>query len=124
MSELSHSANSKPPAITDSPWFWVMLFSTASLVALALIAPKYSMRQRQLEMQYQAREETLRRNVESDHPADDAPTIAPPAPGDLIIPLGPLFGVCAVLLLVSMVLLKRDARRAGRIPAPGDSGEP
>jgi hypothetical protein len=46
---------SPPRTITDSPWFWVYLFGTAALIALALISPKFGPRQAQIEREYQGR---------------------------------------------------------------------
>ena len=43
-------------AITDSPWFWAYLFATAALIALALMGPKYSARQAQIEREFQGRQ--------------------------------------------------------------------
>jgi hypothetical protein len=45
----------KPP-ITDSPWFWALMFSVVALVALVAISGQYGKRQARLERQYQARE--------------------------------------------------------------------
>ena len=42
--------------ITDSPWFWVYLFATAALIALALMGPKYASRQAQIEREFQGRQ--------------------------------------------------------------------
>jgi len=44
-----------PRPLTDSPWFWVYLFGTAALIALALISPKFGPRQAQIEREYQGR---------------------------------------------------------------------
>jgi hypothetical protein len=41
--------------LTDSPWFWIYLFGTAALIALALIGPKFGPRQAQIEREYQGR---------------------------------------------------------------------
>jgi hypothetical protein len=46
---------SVPRPITDSPWFWVYLFGTAALIALALASPKFGPRQAQIEREYQGR---------------------------------------------------------------------
>ena len=46
---------SPPRPISDSPWFWVYLFGTAALIALALISPKFGPRQAQIEREYQGR---------------------------------------------------------------------
>jgi hypothetical protein len=41
--------------LTDSPWFWLYLFSIAALAGLFLIGPKYYLRQSQIERQYQGK---------------------------------------------------------------------
>src|SRR5262245_23050233 len=85
-------------AITDSPWFWVMLFSAMGLVALAVTAPKYASRQGRLELQYQAHQEAERRRVEGEDRAREPGqegSSPPPARGELIIPLWPLAIVLA-----------------------------
>lgn len=45
----------RPPPLADSPWLWLYLFSTAALVGLVLIGPKYYPRQSQVERQYQGK---------------------------------------------------------------------
>jgi hypothetical protein len=44
------------PSITESPWFWGMLFCLAGLLGTLAIGPKYSQRQAQLERKYQGRQ--------------------------------------------------------------------
>lgn len=85
----------KPP-MTDSPWFWVYIFSTSALIALALAGPKYFPRQTQLERQFLARQEggqTIK--------GADGQSIAPPTGKNLIVTLGPLFVICGTLLIVA-----------------------
>ena len=135
---------SKTPAtrgsVTDSAWFWVMLFSCVSLVALQLVDWKYNRRQAQLERQFQGRqwasqhgaqvqmnprEETVRRipvpviarekrgpvaNAATPHAAPAGPTYS--QPGQLVISLWPLRGLAVAALLVSTVLLWRENRQA------------
>ena len=82
--------------ITDSPWFWAYIFATAGLIALAMATPKYNARQTQLERQFLARQEggqTVK--------GADGQTIAPPHEQNLILTLGPLFLICACLLVVA-----------------------
>ena len=99
------------PPITDSIWFWVLLFSAAGCICLILITPRYQPRQRRLEMQYQAREEILRRRAEGEPAARETGLegdATPPGATDLIIPLWPLLAGCVLMLLVSTVMLARS----------------
>lgn len=83
-------------SLTDSPWFWGYIFSTAALIALALAAPKYYSRQTQLERRFLARQEggqTIK--------GDDGQSITPPTKNNLILRLGPLFLICGALLMVA-----------------------
>lgn len=49
-------SRTRRPPITESPWYWVYVFSTACLVAIFLLGPKYSARQAQIERNFQGRE--------------------------------------------------------------------
>lgn len=112
MSVSSSPPTARPP-ITDSPWFWLLLFSAAGIACLMLIAPKYWPRQRRLEMQYLAREEILRRQAEGEPLAREAGQegdAAPPTTSDVIIPLWPLTGACVFVLLLSTGMLWRSRR--------------
>lgn len=84
------------PPLTDSPWFWGYVFSTAALLALALAAPKYLSRQTQLERRFLARQEGGQTVKGADGKSIDAPT-----KDNLILTLTPLFAVCGVLLVVA-----------------------
>ncbi len=42
---------------TDSPWFWSLMFSAMALVGIALIAPKFDRRQRQVEGRFLGRQQ-------------------------------------------------------------------
>ena len=120
MSDSSHQSDAKRPAINDSPWFWVLLFALAGLVALLIISSQYARRQRRLEMQYQAREEMTRRQVVGEPKArergdeGDAP---PPALGELIIPLWPVGAALLAVAAFSAHMLARSRRGIGTIDA-------
>ena len=42
---------------TDSPWFWGCAFGLMALVGMALIAPKFAVRQRQIEGRFLGRQQ-------------------------------------------------------------------
>lgn len=82
--------------LTDSPWFWAYIFATAALIGLALAAPKYKLRQTQLEKRFLARQEggqTIK--------GDKGNTIEQPTGNNLILRLGPLFLIVGSLLVVA-----------------------
>ena len=47
--------NIHPPEITDSPWFWVCVFSAMALAGTIAIGPKYELRQSSIELRHEAR---------------------------------------------------------------------
>ncbi|MBL8829161.1 MAG: hypothetical protein JNM18_19415 [Planctomycetaceae bacterium] len=55
----SHSAlgtpNSAHPPLTDSPFFWLVVFGAAALIGGLAIAPKYTQRMDRVERMYEAR---------------------------------------------------------------------
>ena len=94
--------------ITDSPWYWVLLFSVVGLGAMAAIHVKYGRRQANLERQYQARERVQ----------DDA-TVDPDrrdysTPEATLIPIWPLAVVLGGVAAVAAAMLLRDRRRQRR----------
>jgi hypothetical protein len=97
-------ASTKPP-ITDSPWFWVILFSMVGLIALFTISGQYGKRQARLERQYQARERVM----------DDAvgdPTRREYSTAETtLVPIWPLAAILVVASIVASALLRRDLRR-------------
>ena len=89
-------SNQKKPPLTDSPWFWLYIFSTAALIALVVAQPKYRPRQTQLERRFLARQEggqTIK--------GSDGGTIVKPTGDNLILRLGPLFLIVGSLLMVA-----------------------
>lgn len=121
------SSPQRRPAITDSPWFWMMLFCGGGAVLLAGFSSKYAQRQGRLEMQYQARQETLRRHVEGERPVREPGqegSAPPPEPGELLIPLRPLLALFGVLFAVAGAILWRAHRAAVAGQKPIEGGPP
>ena len=107
------ATSNSPAAVTDSPWFWVMLFCAAGAGILLLMTPRYSKRQTRLEMQYYARQEIARRQVEgvdAASPPGEEGEAPPPAGDELLIPLWPLLSLLTIAFVVSALMLRRTRR--------------
>ena len=107
------------PPITDSPWFWVLLFSGMALAALLAIGPKYGGRQARLERQYQARERIVAERAEENSQARAERTNEEPerrefaAADETLIPLWPLAVILSVAVILAAIMLFRGRRRPG-----------
>lgn len=103
----------EPYRLTDSPWFWALVFSLMSLAGIGLIAPKFDVRQRQIEGRYlgrqKAAEERARRSagLEPVDLADEAVDREAAAPGRMV-PLWTLATVAAAAAAGSAVMLQRE----------------
>ena len=97
----SEIPNSQPP-LTDSPWFWALMFSLVALGGMAVLVFSgwYGKRQTRLERQYQARTRVAEKINAENNPAaaertDDSEARHPfVTPGNNLITVWPL----AVLL--------------------------
>jgi hypothetical protein len=104
-----------PRRLTDSPWFWGLLFSLMGLTSLALISPKYDRRQGQIEGRYLGRgqlaAERARRaaGLEPESLADDAVDLDE-APRSRLIPLWPIAIAAATAAAASGWMLARERR--------------
>jgi hypothetical protein len=103
--------------LTDSPWFWVMVFSAMALAALLAIGPKYGGRQARLERQYQARQRIAAERAASS--ADAAPNDqqAPhrefASAEETLIPLWPLAALLSGMVTLAAIMLIRGRGRPG-----------
>jgi len=116
-------AKNQPPSLTDSPWFWGLLFSVMALVGLGLIAPKFTKRQGQLERRFLGREQAAierQRRLEGLPATDLADTAREPGPidgaagagqGETIVPLWTLAIGAGLAAAGSTVMLVRERRR-------------
>lgn len=94
------SSTTTPRArITDSPWFWVYLYSTFGLVLLALFQPKFKSRQAAVERQYQGRQRAIEVQLGQE------PTTEVSTSDNTIITLRPLFVVLGVVLVFAWTYL-------------------
>lgn len=108
------------PPITDSPWFWVMLFALMALGAIVAIGGKYGRRQAGIERQFQARQRIVEQQVAGNSPAAASRTTAqehgsPPRdfsqPGETLVPLWPLAAVLVLVALFAAGMLWRSRRQ-------------
>lgn len=101
------------PPLTDSGWFWALLFSVMSLAGIGLISPKWDWRQRQLEGRYLGREQAAierQRRAAGLDPVDLAETAADRervAPGR-IVPAWTLVALAAAATAASAGMLWRE----------------
>jgi hypothetical protein len=111
---MSDHVSSRSP-LSDSGWFWAMLFSLMALVGIALIGPKWDWRQRQLEGRFlgrqQAAQERGRRGAglpptDLAEAAVDRDAAAP----ERIVPQWTLVTLAAASLAGSAVMLWRERR--------------
>jgi Flp pilus assembly protein TadB len=106
-------------AVTDSPWFWVLVFSSMGLLALAVIgfSGKYGKRQSIIERQYQARQRIAEKlpaenNPKPEERINDMESRRPYAtPGNNLIELWPLAALMGLAASFAAAMLYR-ARRA------------
>lgn len=112
------------PPITDSPWFWVMLFALMALGAIVAIGGKYGRRQAGIERQFQARQRFVEQQVAGNNPAAASRTTAqedrsPPRdysqPGETLVPLWPLAAVLVSVALFAAGMLWRGHRQAAPV---------
>jgi len=118
---LPAAAGKPKSAVTDSPWYWVLVFSLMALFALLVISHKYSRRQAGIERQYQARERIVEKRAAENNPADGARIDNQDArrpfatPGNQLIPIWPLAILLVAVAAVAAVMLFRASRA---VPGP------
>ena len=104
--------------LTDSPWFWVLLFSLFALAGLAVLVFSgwYGKRQTRLELQYQGRYRvaekiTAENNPKANERTDNLEARRPFAtPGNNLITVWPLAMLLGTVAVVSAVMLYRTRR--------------
>jgi hypothetical protein len=91
--------------ITDSPWFWVLLFSAVGLILMLLFSGQISKRQARLDRQYQARDRVQEDAVGNPSRREYS------SPEYTLIPLWPLAAALVAAILVSAEMLRREHSR-------------
>ena len=102
--------------LSDSPWFWGLLFSVMSLIALGLISPKFDRRQRQVESRFLGRQEAAieRSRRSAGLPPQDLADGAREqefVAAKRIIPLWTLVLTAGITATGSAVMLQREIHR-------------
>ena len=111
----SPHGNSTAP-ITDSPWFWVLLFSAFGLILLGLFSGQYGKRQARLERQYQARER-IAEGALGDGAASNADRREYATPENTLVPLWPLsVALCGAMVLAATMLGRQYQRGRNELP--------
>lgn len=101
--------------VTDSPWFWGLMFSAMSLVGMAMIGPKFERRQGQIEGRFTGRQQAhmeRQRRTAGLPPVDLAAEARDPSPSTSarIVPLWTLASLAAAATAGSAVMLWRQRR--------------
>jgi hypothetical protein len=99
--------------MTDSPWFWGYLFTTAALIALALIGPKFAARQAQIEREFQGRQRVAQ-SVQGQEPSGKLSTAE-----RTLVSLRPLFFGLAAISTVAWIVFYRT-RTFTQVPLTPD----
>jgi hypothetical protein len=108
---------SKPP-LTDSPWFWVLLFSVVGLVSLVVISGQYGKRQARIERQYQARERI------GDNAVNDPTRPEYATPDNTLVPIWPLGVLLVATAVGSAIMLQRERSRVAPVASTGVAQPP
>lgn len=89
--------SSSTARVTDSPWFWIVLFLCGGLVILTIAAPQIENRQRRLDMQFRARQAAGQTVLHDSHelPGEESEL----ARGPTLVPVRPLI----IGLIVAMI---------------------
>ena len=99
-------------SVTESPWFWVMLFSLAGLAAVVTVGPKFEQREEGIEEKFHARERAMGREAFDKIPDDGAtPDSRAETPWPRIFTLGPIAAVLMCIAAIGMFNIFRLQRK-------------
>ena len=92
--------------ITDSPWYWVLLFAVVSLGALLALSGKYGRRQSIIERKYQAREHIATQSSAA-RAGEQVPTVDYSTAEKPLIVVWPLAVLLTTVAVVAFAMLVR-----------------
>src|SRR5262245_16190107 len=99
--------------VIDSAWFWSYLLTTAALISMALVGPKFVARQAEVEREFQGRQRVAQ-NVQGQEPSGTLSTAE-----KTLISLRPLFFGLAAITTVAWIAFYRT-RMATQVPLTHD----
>ena len=113
--------------LSDSPWFWLLMFGSAAMASLAVIGPKHVRRQERLVRMQATRERIQAAKVQS----TAGPDASPPSPSDSApavveqprVSLQPLMVFLASALFVAALVAGWIQVRGSHKPAGPPSSE-
>jgi hypothetical protein len=116
-------SNYKPP-ITDSPWFWVLLFSAFALFMFWRFSGRYYDRQAQLERHFQAKDRVMNNDPVADRlhtkilgrVDENRRRLA--TPDEPLIPVWPLIVLLICAIAISSYKLFRQRQQYKAISEP------
>ena len=109
------STSDQPPTqeITDSPWFWATVFSSMAVAGTIAIAPKYDLKQREIEIKQVGRERSAEyvkrlelaggdvQQARRGGPVEDYDEFVETTP--LLVQIAPVILLLSTVFLVSLV---------------------
>jgi hypothetical protein len=104
----------KTSPVTDSPWYWVLIFALAALAGIVTIGPKFEQRQEIVETKFHGRELAQGRESLEQPNTENAPSHA--GPWDRIFTLNPLVAIVSTVALIALVAVVRlQAKRLAEL---------
>jgi flagellar biosynthesis/type III secretory pathway M-ring protein FliF/YscJ len=98
------TASSRRPPLSDSPWFWVYLFTTFALIVLMFMLPRVRDRQAQIERKAQGRQRAV------EQAAGGTPQTPLSTPEKTVIPFAPLFAILGAVWVLAWIMLRKRFR--------------
>jgi hypothetical protein len=119
---MSNLPSSSRWVLTDSPWFWTLLFTLCGTFAVLAMGDKYGRRQSTIERKYQARQRLQQEKgltTQAEGTSDGGSPQAFSQSDSTLIPLWPLAAITLSLSLFSGFMLVRQ-RMANKVADESD----